>query len=336
MSEINKENEVLLDELNDIETSEEVVEDKTEDISMLEILNNKAQIQEMSNALNKMKDDKERVLDGNDELSKKLDEYVRSIESIEDIKKLSLTEVQEIFTIDGEIVELNIEDEAGNKVLDFERSIQFKKDFLEYVYESDVVSEKYRDVMNEAQDELVEYDEKLGNMLESYGSIPKMIRLKMVNNLETVPEDQKEKVETQIKYFDYGLNLNNVEDYVNSLKGKNILYDYSNIKNSLKIKNKAIKRIEILDLKEEITKFSGLEAKFLPMDYQKRKDIFLFTILHYISSWDIHDSNTNNGIFLSHFMLNLKDLFFDKFENEEVKDEFLDSIKRIMDIRFID
>ena len=92
---------------------------------------------------------------------------------------------------------------------------------------------------------------------------------------------------------------------------------------------KVMKRMKV---REDLSKFAYVEKKFIGDEYAQRSNIFMFSIMHFISSHYKDEDLSAFGLFVTQFIINMKNLVLNKFEDENEKDLFIASIKEVIDI----
>lgn len=76
-------------------------------------------------------------------------------------------------------------------------------------------------------------------------------------------------------------------------------------------------------------KFFNLEENFLPDEYNKFNNLFLFHIMRFISFTDTYDKT--DTLFVSTILSRLYNLIYHRYENQEIEDEFISLIKKFAD-----
>lgn len=300
-----------------------------ESVKALSVLNKKAQATELSETVKKIRDREDSFLpdDVADEFSDSLDAWCET-HTIEDIDALTKEGLKEIFTHGDDEIEFSLDFKNEDE------SIKFKKDYLKYRKESYDAIVKFDKEIEKLEEEYKEAEKELDSYIKQFGSINGLIRSRLVHMIENSADENKEKFEKYLEYYDYGFSLENIKQYARSFRGKNIYSDYKFDKNSHKIYNKYLKVCETLKITTDLTKYPDLEERCLEGDYSHTPNLFLFSIIHYIASLYNKTDELYYGLFLSQLSINVKNLLFDKFDNDEDKHEFIKNVVEILDILY--
>lgn len=302
-----------------------------DDVDAFKLLGLKSKINDLASIATKLTEEQNKVLgEDNDEFANYLDSVVDA-HTLEEIKSLTREDIDSIFIFNDEPVELG---------LDFDNDDQefnFKKDYLVMRKQTLDSIAKLDEEMETINAELEEHQEELNQLLDSFGDMEGLIRAKLVEKYENSDDElKKELYSKMIIAFDNALTLSNVITYVRSHRGRSIISDYRDEKKSNKVYRNYIKVMQNLEITTNLTGFRNLESKFLVVDdntiYNKRPNIFIFAVIHYIASWHNRDYSKADGLFVTQLIINLKDLYYDKFSTEEKKENFINNIKTIIDI----
>lgn len=251
----------------------------------------------------------------------------------------TLTE-EEINNMNGEQLDAVLTDENGTLLeftVDFGNDTkalyQFKKEFLIMRKQSLDAFKKFDEELTKINAEIAESQEEFDKLVNEFGNVSNLIRSTLIKRLENADtEEQKELFEKMLVSFDNGLALENIKSYCKSYKGRNILWDHKDDKQATYIYRRYLKVIKNLNIKTDLTKFNFLEKRFLTEEYQERDNIFVFAIIHYISSWHNKSYTKADGLFLTQFTINLKNLFYNKFDSEADKETFINNIHDVIKI----
>jgi hypothetical protein len=254
-----------------------------------------------------------------------LDEKIKDL-TPEVIKALPKEAIEQIYTIDGKPLELNIID-----IKDEQRLYEFKKDFLVYKKESMNANKQIDEALEKFEKEMVENEAELNELIKSYGDLTHYIRQSLQEDYEkaTVPEI-KAKFEKMIIAFDDAITLNRIFENYNVLNPQNSLNDYKLRSDSLF--KKYMGTIKNLGIRTDITAFNNLELRFLPEKYHEYPNLFLFLIIKYFAHKKDTASKASDGVFLSQLLVNVKTLFTNRFTDENQKQTFLESIEKVLDL----
>ena len=247
----------------------------------------------------------------------------------EEIKALSEEKLDELLIDD--------DGEPIHFVIDFkdepDKFIEFKKDFLVFRKMTNESIDKFNEELEQANAEIAESQEEFNKLVNSYGNMSNLIRHTLEERLENAETDEKkELVKKLLDAFNNAETLDNIKKYCSSPSGNSIIGDYKNDKKSHYIYRRYMKVIQPLDIKTDLTKFTKLEERFLPEEYHGRDNIFMFAVIHYVASWLNKDYTKIDGLFLTQFTINLKNLYYDKFNTEEDRQRFIDSIIEVIKI----
>lgn len=284
------------------------------------------QIQNRKDELNDLKKtmiEQQKKLLNDDGASILLDEKIKDLTS-EDIRRLTDEEIENIYTKDDNT---NIK-LAFNSV---KKEVEFKRDFLLY---KKLCMESFKEIDEtiEKFDKEIQKDiEEFNETIKKYGDLNKFIRSHLEDKIKNCSEENKSKYEEMLKNFDNGFNLNNIIDFCRSISPKKILNEYK-YKSDLIFEQfmKTVKKLNFSNF--NITNVhENIESKFLPEEYNKYPNLFIFCIFKYIAYKRFDPQQSKEGIFLSQLNLNLKKLTTNKFTEEE-KNEFLNNIKKVLDL----
>lgn len=321
--------ETLIQQNNETVTEAVVSEDfvNADNVDAFKLLSLKSKMNDINSVMENINKEQKQLLSDDtefDHLDKILDNFTE----------------EQIKAMPPEMIDELLVDEDGNKVtfaLDFKTNKiaydQFKKDFLILRKQSLETFKKFDEELAGINKEIAESQEEFDKYVNEFGNVSNLIRTKLDERLKNAETDeQKALVSKLIKSFDNGLLLENVKEYCNSYKGRSIIGDFTNHKQAHYIYRKYLKVANTLDIKTDLTTFTNLEQRFLPEEYQKRINIFMFAIIHFISSWHNKAYTKADGLFITQFTVNVKNLYYDKFDIAEDRETFINNIKEIIKI----
>lgn len=331
-------------DLRDTTTSEnnqeEIIKPDEKDISILneysdfinednekafKFFNMQSRINDIKKISNDIKDKTHEIIPVEDDLDF-FDELVMKYSDGE-IEKLTNDEIDNIYSNEEHPIELvfdlsNIDDEYD-----------FKRDFMEFRRKSIISIKALDEETEKLNTELAKSQEELDNIIETYGDMDNLILNTLNKRLDVAKsEDQKKVINDLIKYFNYAFTLDNIKTFIKSYKGRNIIGYYKNDKESRSIYRKYRKMCDIYSINTDLSKFGGLEENIIGKEYNNRPNIVLFTIMYYVSTFYNKNNDKTVGLFLTQFVINLKNLIYDKFSTPEKKEEFMNNIKSIIEI----
>lgn len=298
-----------------------------ENMEEFKLMNLLSKRNDIKNMVNKVEQGQKRFV-SDDALLDHIESAISDLD-VEAIQNLTDDEITNIFTIDGEEHKLDI------SVDDPTKEIEFKRDFLVLSKKSNDAMRKFDEEMNKIETEISTYSEDLKEAMNEFGNMSNLIRSKIANAAETTDDDGKRDLYNKLLVaFDNGYTLDNVKEYYTkySHKAKGLIGDYHNNKKSHYIYRKYKRVIESLNIDTDLTKFPNLETQFLSQEFHDRHNIFLFAIISMVASWEGKNVNKIDGLFLTQFCINIKNLFYNKFDNEETKAKFIGNIIDVLDI----
>lgn len=276
-----------------------------------------------------------------DDINNQQKKFVNDIDDFDPLDKIleNLTE-DEIKNMTFDQINKLLVDENGDPiefVLDFNgdenKLNQFKKDFLIIRKQSTETINNFEKELEKINKEIAESQEDFDKAIAEFGNISTLIRRTLENRIDqATTEEIKNKYVNILKYFDYGLTLENVKEFCKSYKGQRILGDYVIDKHSEYVYRRYLKVAKSLAIKTDLASFTNLEKRFLDDEYCDRPNIFVFAIISYIASWHNKEYSKMLGLFITQFTVNLKNLYYDKFDNAEDKEIFINNIKEVINI----
>lgn len=296
-----------------------------QDSKALKFLNMQNKIDEMTELKNSVKQQEKMILD-NDELSNKLDEKIADM-SLKEVSVLTDEQVENIFTIDGEIVNLD-----SAVCTDKDRSLKFKRDFLIY---KKTMMESFKEIdktMDTFQKEIDQDFEEFQKVIDEYGDVSTYLYEDINRRYESASsEELKNKYKTMLDNFDWAFNFDQIYEYHKNTGLTNPLNDYERLADGVYARYmKTIKRLKLKNV--DLTIFDDLEIKYLPEKYHKYPNLFLFLVIRFYGYRKDSATSISDGVFLSQLHVNLKKLVRNKFLQEGQREQFLLNIQRVLDL----
>lgn len=304
--------------------SEFVNEDNINEFKLLSL---KSKVNDINSIMDGITNEQKKLLSDNEEFDP-IDNILKNFTE-EQIKGMSYDFINEILVDeDGSPIEFTIDFNG-----DVDKLNQFKKEFLILRKQSLTYFERFDKELADINKEIAESQEEFDKLVNEFGNISNLIRRRLEDRLETADTDRKKELFTKLLVsFNNGLDLDNVKAYCKSYKGKNILSDFRFEKNSQYVYRRYLKVAKALDIKTDLTSFANLEKRFLDGKYCERNNLFVFAIIHFISSWHNKDYTKADGLFITQFTINLKNLYYNKFDTEEDKETFINNIKEVINL----
>lgn len=245
---------------------------------------------------------------------------------IEEIKNLSNEKVDEILTVQGEVMGI-----PESYVETKEDEYNFKKDLLLYLLQCEATLDELNKAEEEMEKILAENEEEVKNILDAYeGSMIGAIRDEIVKKESIATTPQLKKTHTEIlEAFDDSFELSRVYTIYKELNVANTLTDFNvNFNNVYKQYSTVNKRLGVTF---DLIKFGGLETKFLEEKYHKYPNLFIFIIMKYMAKRNGSITKHADGVFCSQLCTNLYLLFTDSLE-ETYKTQLIANITKILDL----
>ncbi len=295
-----------------------------EDRDAIKFLSIKSKFDEGKLAKNMINQQSKSMLES-DEETDIIDEKLRSLTK-EEIEVLTEDEIDAIFMGDDHEIKLNNRDQ--------DRDTELKRDFLLF-RKSAIDTFDYIDAETERLNAELEQDrEEFDRISETFDTFTDV----MVNRLKTIKETSTDeenikRIDNILEQVENGFTLNNIKKYMsNQVKRRNIYSVYGVESKTQKMLNKYNKILRTLGINETIQSYGNIEDIFLGKGYTSRPNIFAVIFMTYISEMRFDEINmSNDGVFISQFMTNLKDLFYGKMTGER-KETFVNNIKEIVDM----
>ena len=280
----------------------------------------------------------EPLLKGNNENIDDIGDYLDTLLgnfTVEQVKNFTPEEVEKIYTMDAlndgdEPVVIDISTDKGKS--DFE----LKKDYLIFRKETNESMKAINESTKELQNYMVEYQEEMNQLMEEFGSMDRYIIDSLNKKIEAnVDSPDKIALFTKIRdSYNEAFTLESLTKYVKSYKGKNILLDFLNYDNSIKIYKRYLKISKKVNIEHDITKYSGFETYLYDTEQIKnvRVNIFAFAVIHYIASQKYDDLDKYFGIFISQLTVNMKNVIYNNFPSGDSHFTFMNAVRNIIQI----
>jgi hypothetical protein len=310
---------------NESVNTEPDASEKDSETKAFKFLDLNQQIQDMKDVKNNIIEQELKVFN-DDSIQVALDKAIKNM-TVEEIKAASKDQIEKIYTIDEKSIELDLE------ISDEQRAFEFKRDFLVYKKESAVALLEIDEALAKMEEDVKKEEEEFNKVINQYGNLSNFIRQKLVEDSTNAPTEEYRAVyKKMLDYFDGAFNLDMLVEKYSTLKTINTIKDYEDSTRSQSIYGKYVQATKKLGLKSDLTSFPDLEVKFLPEKYHKYPNLFLFAIIKLFGyKKDTVEKNTD-GIFLSQFGVNLKNLYADRFDTPEIKQEFIQNIEKVLDL----
>lgn len=253
---------------------------------------------------------------------KKLSERISNL-TPDDLKKMDEEEINNLYKFEDGEIEVALEFKDKNK------EIEFKRDYLVYLRETDIALKQIDEELDKLETEIKEEEDKIKSLLSEFGDLSTFMRAKLQEEYDSSEGERKEKIGKVIEAFDDSYTLNRVYEYCTNYSTGNTIDDY--YRRSDQVFNKFMKAIKKVGLKTDLTSFNNLELKFLDEKYHKYPNLFLFSVIK-MFSYKRDTITREDGVFLSQLAVNLKSLYADSFKDPEKKDLFIKSISRVLDL----
>ena len=253
---------------------------------------------------------------------KKLSERISNL-TPEDLKKMDEEEINNLYKFEDGEIEVALEFKDKNK------EIEFKRDYLVYLRETDIALKQIDGELDKLEAEIKEEEDKIKSLLSEFGDLSTFMRSKLQEEYDSSDGERKEKIGKVIEAFDDSYTLNRVYEYYTKYSTSNTIDDY--YRRAEQVFNKFMKAIKKVGLKTDLTSFNNLELKFLDEKYHKYPNLFLFSVIK-MFSYKRDTITREDGVFLSQLAVNLKSLYADSFKDPEKKQLFINSISKVLDL----
>jgi hypothetical protein len=259
---------------------------------------------------------------GDDDAATKLSEMIAAL-SVEDIRELTDEAIEEIYNLDGTgSIEISLD-------LKGKREVEFKRDFLVYMKESETANAALDQQLDAMEKELDEHQAQFKELVGEFGDLSTYMRTKLQDEYDAAEGPKKEKLAGVIEAYDDATTLNRVIEHYQNYSTGNTITDYFG--RAEVVFKKYVKVIEKLHFHTDLTDFNNLETNLLEEKYHKYPNLFIFSIIK-MYAYKKDATRTEDGVFLSQLAVNLKSLYADTFATEEKKEQFKDSIRKVLDL----
>lgn len=297
-----------------------------ENVKTVSMLNLKSKLNDVTMLADDLKKQNNKLLSNNEDDADFIDSRLEGITE-EDIKTMSNDDIEKFFSSDDTVVTFNIPFD------NHDHEMRFKRDFLIYRVQS---NEAIRNLDNEVakiQEEIAESQAEFDEIVNSYGNMNNWIRTTIEDKINNADTEDKKELYCKIRdNFECSFTLANLKEYLQSYKGRFIIPDFGIEKKSMDIYKRYCKVMTRMKVREDLSKFVDIERKFIGEEYAKRPNILMFSMMHLISSHYKDEELSAFGLFVTQFIINTKNLILNKFEDENEKETFINSIKEVIDI----
>lgn len=315
------------EKINDVATDEKTVTGVNGIYANKVVLNKK--MENLTEAINEIDKVNKKVIKDNEEDPDKSDEIYSIIEerikgyTLDQIDNLTIDEVKELFTIDGELIEFEGDFSKTDKNV-------FMKDLAKYLKETQINKEGLDKLMQEYQEEMKSFNEELEKIMGDFEDLPSMYRAELRDRVENEEnEDRKKILEDMNKMFDYAFSLENVISFYNEIGTKNTLREYQNENLRKNIIEKYNRKVKEIGLRVSIAAFNNFETKFLDESYHERNNLFIFSIMKYIANKSNLKRRSPEVQFIVYFGVVMQSLYAESISPKN-KETILNSAKNLL------
>ena len=315
------------EKINDVATDEKTVTGVNGIYANKVVLNKK--MENLTEAINEIDKVNKKVIKDNEEDPDKSDEIYSIIEerikgyTLDQIDNLTIDEVKELFTIDGELIEFEGDFSKTDKNV-------FMKDLAKYLKETQINKEDLDKLMQEYQEEMKSFNEELEKIMGDFEDLPSMYRAELRDRVENEEnEDRKKILEDMNKMFDYAFSLENVISFYNEIGTKNTLREYQNENLRKNIIEKYNRKVKEIGLRVSIAAFNNFETKFLDESYHERNNLFIFSIMKYIANKSNLKRRSPEVQFIVYFGVVMQSLYAESISPKN-KETILNSAKNLL------
>lgn len=305
-------------------TPEGIVTEETMDA--FKLLSMKSQINDLTSLAAQVREQQVELSGSDDDISF-IDERLKDL-TVDDLKNMP----------DKLIADL-CRDENGEVVVggldDVKKDNEFRRDYLIFRKETNDALGGIDEETAKLNEAFAEYEADMDKILKEADDMTAYLKKTLAEKAEaTEDEAVAQRYRDMITMIDKALTLEDViEYYSNSFNARTAITNVISPKKGKVTIKRYEKLISDLSCKTDFRRYGGIETKFLPEEYHKKhEDAFMFGIINYIASWYKNEDNTLNGLFLAQFSINLKNLIYNKFTNEEDKNTFVNAICKIVDL----
>lgn len=315
------------EKINDVATDEKTVTGVNGIYANKVVLNKK--MENLTEAINEIDKVNKKVIKDNEEDPDKSDEIYSIIEerikgyTLDQIDNLTIDEVKELFTIDGELIEFEGDFSKTDKNV-------FMKDLAKYLKETQINKEGLDKLMQEYQEEMKSFNEELEKIMGDFEDLPSMYRAELRDRVENEEnEDRKKILGDMNKMFDYAFSLENVISFYNEIGTKNTLREYQNENLRKNIIEKYNRKVKEICLRVSIAAFNNFETKFLDESYHERNNLFIFSIMKYIANKSNLKRRSPEVQFIVYFGVVMQSLYAESISPKN-KETILNSAKNLL------
>lgn len=306
-------------------------EDTRKEIDPFEALNVCAQRNDLKrlaeDAVAKQKEFASMITNSNEDVDF-IDERIAGM-TTEQIKALTAEEITEIFRSPdpevGCVLELD----------DDEKTLELRRDYLVFRKETNDALAGIDEEMEKLNAAYAQYEEDIAKINASYSDVTAYLKHSLEEKAQNAAtEEGAKKYRDMVTMLDNALTLDNmIEYYSNSYHARSAI---TNVKSPSKgpktIKNYE-KVISDIGCKTDFRRYGDIQERYLPDAYKDRyPDAFMYSLINYVASWAKNTDNVLNGVFLVQFSVNLKNLIYNNFSNEEDKNTFISAICKVIDL----
>lgn len=315
------------EKINDVATDEKTVTGVNGIYANKVVLNKK--MENLTEAINEIDKVNKKVIKDNEEDPDKSDEIYSIIEerikgyTLDQIDNLTIDEVKELFTIDGELIEFEVDFSKTDKNV-------FMKDLAKYLKVTQINKEGLDTLMQEYQEEMKSFNEELEKIMGDFEDLPSMYRAELRDRVENEEnEDRKKILGDMNKMFDYAFSLENVISFYNEIGTKNTLREYQNENLRKNIIEKYNRKVKEIGLRVSIAAFNNFETKFLDESYHERNNLFIFSIMKYIANKSNLKRRSPEVQFIVYFGVVMQSLYAESISPKN-KETILNSAKNLL------
>ena len=237
----------------------------------------------------------------------------------EAIKSASYDQIKEFFTIDGNLVELNFNDDLSDsdKEAGYKDFLEYLKNIQDMVIEIDALCEYFSDDIKEKSKSVYTWDKFIYDIFK-----------KAVED-ENTPEDERKRIQRVIEAREDALTLNPMKEYIKEEialgRRKSIIYAYNNrFQNTLE---RAEKYAFENDFRLIFKMYDAIEETF---GYGQYRNFFVFLFARYVKYNNTKFSKIDNS-YIVQISQNLIMLKKNELPDPE-RSIFVNAIKEIIDL----
>lgn len=302
----------------------------TEDnVDTIKLLNMASQLNDMKALAQSIKNKANKPLDSVDatSISDIIDSKVANL-TVKDVEAMSDEDVYKIYT-----------DENG-KLYDFlalddpKDDVSFKRDFLILRIECLASLSSLDASIASLEESMAEYEDEIKELINKFGNMSGYIKYYLTDKMDNATTDkEKDKYNRMIIAMDESLTLSNVKRfYSNDMNRVNLIPNFVMVKKTANVQKKYETVRTRIRSRTNLFDFGDIEKRYLPEKYHVRNNLFVFSIINMVASWIKQEDNLSNGLFLSQFCVNMKNLVYDKFDSEEEKETFVTAACEVLDM----